>query len=144
MKLQDLAVECPTMPLKLRKFLKNLIDILREDYPQQLHKIIEDAQGITYHQTLDDEKAIIKIQKQDIVITSKAPKKEIKVRVITSRDCLFNILEGKQTLKEAFYLGELDAIGDPLTLLRCYRIWERVISLGRTSPRFFFLTYKLR
>ena len=36
------------------------------------------------------------------------------------------------------------APGDPLTLLRCYAIWERVISLARTSPRFYFLTYKLR
>jgi len=131
------------MPLKLRRFLGNFVELMKEDYPQQLHEIIEDSQGITCLQTLDSERAVIQIQKRRIRITNDAWKK-INVQVTLSRDCLFKILEGKLTLAEAFHTKEFDVIGDPLTLLRCHRMWMRIISLVRISPRFYFLTYKLR
>ena len=132
------------MPLKLRIFLHDLIGVLSEDYPQQLRELIRDARGITCLQKLDDETVVIKIRGQKITIVSKARKREINVRVSLSRECLFRILEGELTLDEAFHTDGLEVCGDPLTLLRTYRIWQRVISLGRTSPRFSFLTYQLR
>ncbi len=132
------------MALRLRQFLSQLLDLLKEDYPAQLNGIIRDAKGLTCLQVLDKEKAVLKVRNRRIQITGTARKKEINVRVYFSRDCLFDILEGRLTLEEAFYTGELKVFGDPLTLLRTYRIWERVISLGRTSPRFYFLTYRLR
>ena len=61
-----------------------------------------------------------------------------------SKTCLFDVLEGRLTLAEAFETGGLKVFGTAQTLLRCYAIWERVISLARTSPRFYFLTYELR
>lgn len=117
---------------------------MKEDFPQQLGGIAKDAQGITCLQTLDSERAVIQIRKGEIMITRGARKSEINARVILSRDCLFKIIEGKQTLAEAFYTKEFDVIGDPLILLRCYDMWIRIISIARTSPRFYFLTYKLR
>lgn len=132
------------MPLKLRGFIHALLDLLREDYPQQLHELISDGRGITCLQTLDKETIVIKIRRDKIKIVSKVRKKEINVRVSLSRKCLFRILEGELTLAEAFYTDELEVCGDPLTLLRTYQLWQRVISLSRTSPRFYFLTYKLR
>lgn len=132
------------MPMKLRRYLSDFVEIMEEDFTQQLREIIKDARGITCLQTLDNDRAVIKILKRRIRITEEAGKKGINVRVILSRDCLFKIIEGKLTLAEAFYTKEFDVIGDPLMLLRCYRMWIRIISLARTSPRFFFLTYKLR
>lgn len=132
------------MALRLRRFLNELLDLLREDYPDQLDGIIRDAKGLTYFQRLDKETAIIEVRDRRIRIIGRARKSEINARVYMSRDCLFNVLEGKLTLEEAMNGGELLVFGDPLTLLRCYKIWERVISLARTSPRFYFLTYKLR
>ena len=131
------------MPLKLREFLNSFIELMKEDYPQQLHEIIEDSQGIRCLQTLDNEIAIIEIQKRRIKIT-KEERKKINVQVNLSRDCLFKILEGELSLAEAFHTKEFDVIGDPVTLLRCHRMWMRIISMVRTSPRFYFLTYELR
>ena len=115
---------------------------MKEDYPQQLHEIIQDAQGIICLQTLDAEKAIIQIQKRKIKIANQTRKK-INVQVNLTRDCLFKILEGELTLAEAFHTKEFDVIGAPITLLRCHRMWMRIISKVRTSPRFYFLTYEL-
>jgi hypothetical protein len=132
------------MPLRLKRFLEEVLDLLREDFPAQLEKLTKDADGLTYLQLLDGEEAVIIVRGRSIKIASRAPKKEINIRVRMSRACLFAVLEGRQTLAEALEAGGLKVFGDPLTLLRCYAIWERVISLARTSPRFYFLTYKLR
>ena len=132
------------MPLKLKQFLDDLLEIMREDYQQQLQEIIKDARGITCLQTLDNERAVIQIDRRRIKISGKAPKKQINVRITLSRNCLFEILEGRITLEQAFYSKELEVLGDPVTLLRCYRIWERIMSLARTSARITFLTYRLR
>ena len=132
------------MPLKLKQFLDDLLEIMREDYQQQLQEIIKDARGITCLQTLDNEKAVIQIDRRRIKISGKAPKTQINVHITLSRNCLFEILEGRITLEQAFYSKELEVLGDPVTLLRCYRIWERIMSLARTSARITFLTYRLR
>lgn len=132
------------MPLKLKRFLVDLLDILREDHLSQLKEITKDARGITCLQMLDKETAIIQVQNGKIFIKNKVRKKEINVRVWITKECLFRILEGKSTLDEAFNNGELEVIGDPLILIRCYGIWEKVISLSRKSPRFYFLTYQLK
>ncbi len=132
------------MVLRLRKFLDELLDVLREDYPTQLRRLIHDANGLTYLQVLDNERAVITVRNRKITITSRAKKKEVNVRVYISKKCLFDVLEGRLTLAEAFETGELKVFGGAETLLRCYAIWERVISLARTSPRFYFLTYELR
>ena len=132
------------MPLRLKRFLEEVLDLLREDFPTQLEKLTKEADGLTYLQFLDGEEAVIIVRGPSIRIASKARKREINVRVRMSRSCLFAVLEGRQTLAEALEAGGLKVFGDPLTLLRCYAIWERVISLARRSPRFYFLTYELR
>lgn len=132
------------MPLKLKQFLNDLIEIMSEDYQQHLQEIIKDARGITCLQTLDKERAVIQIDRRRIKVSSKVPKKQINVHITLSRNCLFEILEGRLTLEEAFYSKELEVLGDPVILLRCYRIWERIMSLARTSARLTFLTYRLR
>lgn len=132
------------MPLRLKRFLEEVLDLLREDFPAQLEKLTKDADGLTYLQLLDSEEAVIIVRGDTIRIATRARKKEINIRVRMSRACLFAVLEGRQTLAEALDAGGLKVFGDPLTLLRCYAIWERVISLARTSPRFYFLTYRLR
>ena len=132
------------MPLRLRQFLVEVLDLLKEDFPAQLERLTKEADGLTYLQHLDNEEATIIVRGSSIRIASRAPKKEINIRVRMSRECLFDVLEGRQTLAEALDAGGLKVFGDPLTLLRCYAIWERVISLARTSPRFYFLTYELR
>ncbi len=121
-----------------------VLELLREDFPIQLERLTRDADGLTYLQHLDDDEAVIIVRGRSIRIAGRARKKEINIRVRMSRDCLFAVLEGRQTLAEALEAGGLKVFGDPLTLLRCYAIWERVISLARTSPRFYFLTYQLR
>lgn len=132
------------MPLRLKRFLEELLKLLKEDFPAQLEKLIEDAEGLTYLQVLDDERAVITVKDRRITITGKARKGETNIRIYTNRTLLFDALEGKVALAEALAAGELKVFGDPLTLLRCYAIWERVMSLARTSPRFYFLTYELR
>jgi len=132
------------VPLRLKRFLEELLKLLKEDFPAQLEKLIEDAEGLTYLQVLDDERAVITVKDRRITITGKARKGETNIRIYTNRTLLFDALEGKVALAEALAAGELKVFGDPLTLLRCYAIWERVMSLARTSPRFYFLTYELR
>ena len=118
------------MALKLKPFLEEILGLLKEDFPKQLERLIEEADGVTYLQFLDKEKAVIIVRKSRIEIASTAKKKEINVRVHITRGCLFDVLEGKRTLAEALDSGDLTVFGDPLTLLRCYAIWERVISLS--------------
>ena len=132
------------MPLRLKPFLEQILGLLREDFPSQLDRLVEEADGITYLQVLDKDEAVIIVRDHAVRIVSRARKKDINIRVTMSRKCLFSVLEGRQTLAEALEKGELTVFGDPVTLLRCYAIWERVISLARTSPRFYFLTYRLR
>jgi SCP-2 sterol transfer family len=132
------------LALRLRRFLNELVDLLREDYPEQLRVITRDANGLIYLQRLDRETATIVVRNRRIRITGRVKKSQVNISVEMSRECLFRVLEGRLTLEEAINSGELKVFGDPLTLLRCYTIWERVISLARTSPRFYFLTYKLR
>jgi hypothetical protein len=131
------------MALKLKPFLEDILDLLKEDFPKQLERMTEEADGVTYLQFLDKEKAVIIVRDSRIKITGTAKKKEINIRVHITRRCLFDLLEGKRTLAEALDAGDLTVFGDPLTILRCYAIWERVISLARSSPRFYFLTYRL-
>ena len=109
------------MALRLRKFLERMLDVLREDYPRQLSRLIKDANGLTYLQVLDKERAVITVRNRRITITGKAKKKDINVRVYISRDCLFDVLEGKLTLAEAFETGELKVFGNPQTLLGATR-----------------------
>jgi hypothetical protein len=132
------------MALRLKRFLEEILGLLEEDFPTQLKRLTEEAEGVTYLQVLDGERAVIIVRRSRIEIASKAKRKEINVRVHMTRSCLFDVLEGKRTLAEALDSGDLTVFGDPVTLLRCYAIWERVISLARTSPRFYFLTYRLR
>jgi hypothetical protein len=132
------------LALRLRRFLNELLDLLREDYPQQLAEIVRDAKGITCYEVLDRETAIIKVREKTIRVAASARKSEINLRIYLTRDCLFKIIEGKQTLEEAINVGELRVFGEPMVLLSFYKVWERVLSIARTSPRFYFLTYKLR
>jgi hypothetical protein len=132
------------MALKLRRFLNELLQLIEEDYPEQLQEIIRDAFGITCFQMLDRETAIIKIRKKTIRVAPTAKKSEINLRIYLTRDCLFKILEGRLTLEEAINSEELKVFGEPSVLLSFYKVWERVLSLARTSPRFYFLTYRLR
>lgn len=132
------------MPLKLKRYLNELLLLLKEDHSPQLRRIVKEAKGITCLQTLDKEKAVIRVHHGKVSIEDKAKKEEINVCVWITRECLFKILEGKTTLKEAFDNGELKVTGAPLVLVRCYGIWETIISLSRKSPRFYFLTYQLQ
>jgi hypothetical protein len=132
------------MPLRLRQFLVGLLAILKEDYPRQLDGIVKEAKGLVYLQVLDKDKAVVKVRDGRITIAGLARKSETNVRVYTSRDCLFDILEGRVSLDEAVRSDDLRVFGDPLMILSCYRMWERVISLARASPRLYFLAYDLR
>jgi len=132
------------LALRLRPFLHLLLDLIEEDYPEQLQNIITEAKGITCLQMLDKDTAIIRISDKTIRVTATARKSEVNLRIYLSRDCLFRILEGKQTLEGALNSGDLEVFGEPPVLLSFYKVWERVLSLARTSPRFYFLTYQLR
>jgi hypothetical protein len=132
------------LPLRLRRFLNLLLDLIEEDYPEQLQNIITEAKGITCLQVLDKDTAIIRIRDKTIRVTGSAKKSEVNLRIYLGRDCLFRILEGKQTLEAALNSGDLKVFGEPRVMLSFYRVWERVLSLARTSPRFYFLTYQLR
>ncbi len=132
------------MTLRLRRFLDLLLDLIEEDYPEQIQNIITEAKGITCLQVLDSDTAIIKISEKTIRVAATTKKSEINLRIYLSRGCLFRILEGKQTLEAALNSGDLRVFGEPRVLLSFYRVWERVLSLARTSPRFYFLTYQLR
>lgn len=121
------------MALRLRRFLDLLLDLIEEDYPEQLQNIITEAKGITCQQVLDKDVAVIRIREKTIRVTASAKKSEVNLRIYLSRDCLFRILEGKQTLERALNSGDLRVFGEPRVLLSFYRVWERVLSLARTS-----------
>ena len=132
------------MQLTLEQFLKELIALMKQDYPQHLQKMIMDTQGLTWLQTLDNENTLIHVTSDDVVIGEKIKPKKINVRVILSRKCLFDLLEGRITLDKALQSKKIEAFGEPATLLKCYRIFEQILLLSRMSPRFYFLTYRLR
>ena len=132
------------MPMRLRPFLKELHSLLKEDHPEQLSRIVRESKGLIYLQVLDEEEAVIRVSDRGITIESQAKKKELNVRVYIGRDRLFDILEGRLTLEEAVRNGDLKVFGEPSMILRCYGMWERVISLARTSARLYFLTYRLQ
>ena len=132
------------MKLTLEVFLTELIAIMKQDYPQHLQKMIMDTQGVTWLQTLDNENTLIHVTTDDVVIGEKIKLKKIDARVILSRTCLFDLLEGRITLDKALKSKKVEAFGEPATILKCYKIWEQILSLSRMSPRFYFLTYRLR
>ena len=132
------------MQLTLELFLRELIALMKQDYPQHLQKMITDAQGITWLQTLDNENTLIHVTSDDVVIGEKIKPKKIDVRISLSRKCLFDLLEGRITLDKALQSNKVEAFGEPATLLKCYRIFEQILLLSRMSPRFYFLTNKLR
>ena len=140
----DHEKELTTTQLTLKLFLKELIAIMKQDYSQQLQKMITETQGITWLQTLDNENTLIRVTNDDIVIGEKTLPKKIDVKIILSRNSLFDLLEGRITLDKALKTKKVEAFGEPVTMLKCYKIWEQILSLSRTSPRFYFLTYKLR
>lgn len=121
-----------------------MLSLLKEDHPEQLARIIKESKGLVYLQVLDEEEAVIRVSGRGITIDDAARKKDINVRVHIGRDRLFDILEGRLTLEEAVRKGQLVVFGEPSMMLRCYGMWERVISLARTSARLYFLTYRLR
>jgi hypothetical protein len=131
------------MQLTLEQFLKELVALMKQDYPQHLGKMIANTKGLVWLQTLDDEKTLIRVTANDVVIGGETPKK-IDVRVNLSRKSLFDLLEGRITLDKALQTNKVEAFGEPATLLKCYRIFEQILLLSRLSPRFYFLTYRLR
>jgi hypothetical protein len=132
------------MQLTLEQFLKELIALMKQDYPQHLRRMIADTEGLIWLQTLDAEKTLIRITADDVVIGGETGPKMIDVRVSVSRKCLFDLLEGRITLEKALKANKVEAFGEPATLLKCYRIFEQILLLSRLSPRFYFLTYRLR
>ena len=140
----DQERELPDMKLTLKLFLKELIAIMKQDYPQYLQKMIMDTQGVTWLQTLDNENTLIHVTTNDVIIGEKSKPKKIDVKIILSRKSLFDLLEGRITLDKALQSKKVEAFGEPATILKCYKIWEQILSLSRTSPRFYFLTYRLR
>ena len=132
-----------TIQLALEQFLRELIALMKQDYPQHFQKMIMDTQGLTWLQTLDNESTLIHVTSDDVVIGEKIKPKKINVRVILSRKCLFDLLEGRITLDKALQSKKLETFGEPATLLKCYRIFEQILLLSRMSPRFYFLTYRL-
>src|SRR5665647_590960 len=132
-----------TMQLALEQFLRELIALMKQDYPQHFQKMIMDTQGLTWLQTLDNESTLIHVTPDDVVIGEKIKPKKINVRVILSRKCLFDLLEGRITLDKALQSKKLETFGEPATLLKYYRIFEQILLLSRMSPRFYFLTYRL-
>jgi len=140
----DLEKGMMAMQLTLELFLKELIALMKQDFPQHLQKMIIDTQGITWLQTLDNENTLIYVTTDDVVIGEEFKPKKINVRVILSRECLFDLLEGRITLDKALQSKKIEAFGDPSTLLKCFYIFEQILLLSRKSPRFYFLTYRLR
>ena len=132
------------MQLTLELFLRELVALMKQDYPQHLRKMITEARGITWLQTLDDENTLIHVTSDDVVIGEKIKPKKIDVRISLSRKCLFDLLEGRITLDKALQSKKVEAFGEPATLLKCYKIFEQILLLSRMSPRFYFLTNKLR
>ncbi len=132
------------MQMSLEQFLKELVALMKQDYPLHLQRMIKETEGLTWLQTLDNEKTLIRVTKKNINIGSKTLPKKVGVRITLSRKCLFDLLEGRITLDKAFKTNQLEAYGEPAVLLKCYRIFEQILMLSRLSPRFYFLTYQLR
>jgi len=132
------------MQLTLEQFLKELIAIMKQDYPQHLQRMIDSTEGLVWLQTLDEEKTLIRVTSDDVVIEGETIPKMIDVRVKLSRKCLFDLLEGRITLDKALQTNKIEVFGEPATLLKCYRIFEQILLLSRLSPRFYFLTYRLQ
>ena len=106
--------------------------------------MIADTEGLVWLQTLDREKTLISVTTDDVVVGSRTIPKKIDVRTNLSRKCLFDLLEGRITLDKALQTNEVEAFGEPATLLKCYKIFEQILLLSRLSPRFYFLTYRLQ
>jgi hypothetical protein len=132
------------MQLTLEQFLKELIALMKQDYPKHLQRMIDSTKGLVWLQTLDEEKTLIRVTSDDIVIEGVTIPKMIDVRVKLSRKCLFDLLEGRITLDKSLQTNKIEAYGEPATLLKCYRIFEQILLLSRLSPRFYFLTYRLK
>jgi hypothetical protein len=132
------------MKLTLEQFLKELIALMKQDYPKHLQRMIEDTEGLVWLQTLDEEKTLIHVTNNDIIIGEETLPKAVDVRVNLSRKCLFDLLEGRITLHQALQANQVEAFGKPAILLKCYRIFEQILLLSRLSPRFYFLTYRMR
>jgi hypothetical protein len=130
------------LQLTLEQFLKDLVALMKQDHPNHLHRMIADTAGLTWLQTLDSEKALIRVTANHIIVRNKIPKK-VAVRINLSRRCLFDLLEGRLMLDKALETNQLQVFGEPATLLKCYRIFEQILLLSRLSPRFYFLTYQL-
>jgi hypothetical protein len=132
------------MQLTLEKFLKELVELLKQDFPQHFRRMIMDTEGLIWLQTLDGEKSLIRVTADDVIIGSETMPKMIDVQVNLSRKCLFDLLEGRITLDKALQSNRIEVFGEPTTILKCYRIFEQILLLSRLSPRFYFLTYKLQ
>lgn len=132
------------MQLTLEQFLKELVALMKQDFPSHLRRMIADTEGLVWLQTLDVEKTLIRVTADDVVVGSETTPKKINVRINLSRKCLFDLLEGRITLEKALQTNEVEAFGEPATLLKCYRIFEQILLLSRLSPRFYFLTYRLQ
>jgi hypothetical protein len=132
------------MELTLEQFLKELVELMKQDFPHHLRRMIEVTEGLVWLQTLDEEKTLIRVTADDVVIGCETVPKLIDVRINLSRKCLFDLLEGRITLDKALQENGVEAFGKPTTLLKCYRVFEQILLLSRLSPRFYFLTYKLQ
>ena len=132
------------MHLTLEPFLQELIALMKQDHPQQIQKMIHETQGITWLQTLDREKTFIRVTTDDIIVGEKKRPRKVDIRIRLSRKILFDLLEGRITLDKAVQSRELEIFGDPVIILKCYKMWEQILLLSRISPRFYFLTYRLR
>ena len=63
--------------------------------------MIDSTEGLVWLQTLDEEKTLIRVTSDDVVIGGEAVPKTIDVQVNLSRKCLFDLLEGRITLDKA-------------------------------------------
>ena len=140
----DQERELKTMPLTLEQFLNELLTLMKQDYPHHFQRMVADTEGLTWLQTLDNEKTLIRVTADDVVIGCQNMPKNVDVQINLFRKSLFDLLEGRITLDKALQTKEVEAFGEPTTLLKCYRIFEQILLLSRLSPRFYFLTYRLR
>ena len=117
---------------------------MKQDYPHHFQRMVSDTKGLTWLQTLDNEKTLIRVTSDNVVIGCQNVPKNFDVQIKLYRKSLFDLLEGRITLDKALQTKEVEALGEPATLLKCYRIFEQILLLSRLSPRFYFLTYRLR
>ncbi len=64
------------MQLTLEQFLKELVALMKQDYPQHLRRMIADTEGLVWLQTLDDEKTLIRVTADDVVIGGEHAQKD--------------------------------------------------------------------